>query len=447
MTDTIIEILIDNSGSMGYMAGSPEHENKYLIDGLTRMTMIKKVISEQIIPTIDYANQIIIRTFRYNSKKEADKVVEELSTPVIYEGVFDKQNILTVIASLQDPPFGGTPITAAINAAVSDLEKHPNSDRKIILITDGEENGGGDFREAAKKAEQLKGIPCKIFIIGIAQDEQSEEKSREIASGGYYNIKSKSFTADEVQKVLAPLKTAVLQNTIQNIQTVVSNSQPQPQIQKQIQPQIQPQKVVHAVEKKIEIIKQESKQATATQLDELETKIKEQISNTQKLLSELSSLKELLRVDALLKTGIDSTTLTIDNEYSEGVRQRSETFLYKLLCDKHGTAKVKWLNQTGESFSHHDFELLDENGKVVQLIECKGTSKDKPTFYLTASEWTHFLTNKEIYQVYRVFNVDGEMNARCIDNLLASIMSGQVVPYLLKVEILKEGRVFLTLTT
>lgn len=450
MTHTIIEILIDSSGSMGYMAGSPEHENKYLIDGLTRMTLIKKIMSEQIIPTIDYANQIIIRTFRYNRKKVADKVVGELSTPVIYEGVFDRQKILAVIASLQDPPIGGTPITAAINAAVSDLEKHPNSDRKIILITDGEENGGGDFREAAKKAEQLKGIPCKTFIIGIAQDEQSEKKSREIASGGYYNIKSKSFTAGEVQKVLAPLKTAVLQNTIQNIQTVVSNPQPQPQIQKQIQPQpqqIPPQKVVQTVEKKIDIIEQEVKQATATQLDELETKIKEQISNTQKLLSELSSLKELLRVDALLETGIDSTTLTIDNEYSESVRQRSETFLYKLLCDKHGTTKVKWLNQTGESFSHHDFELLDENGKVVQLIECKGTPKDKPTFYLTANEWTHFLTNKDVYQVYRVFNVDGEMNARCIDNLLASIMNGHVVPYLLKVEILKEGRVFLTLTT
>jgi hypothetical protein len=88
---------------------------------------------------------------------------------------------------------------------------------------------------------------------------------------------------------------------------------------------------------------------------------------------------------------------------------------------------------------------LDENGKPIQLIECKGTSKDKPTFYLTADEWTHFLTNKEIYQVYRVFNVDSEMNAVCIDNLLSSILNGQVVPYLLKVEILKEGRVFLTL--
>ena len=449
MADTIIEILIDNSGSMGHMTGSAEHEGKYLIDGLTRMTLIKKILSEQIIPTVDYANQIIIRTFRFNSKKVDDKVVEELSTPIIYQGTVDKQKILAVVSSLQDPPIGGTPITAAINAAVSDLEKHPQSDRKIILITDGEENGGGDYREAAKKAEQLKGIPCKIFIIGIAQDEQSEKKSREIATGGYYNIKSKSFTADEVQIVLAPLKTAVLQNTIQNVQTVTNRIQPQPKIQPQPQvqpqPQIQQQKVVQTVEKKIESIRQESKQAAVLQLDELENKIREQISNSEKLLSELSSLKEIFRVDALLQTGIDATTLTIDNEYSETIRQRSELFLYKFLCDIHGAVKVKWLNAKAESYSHHDFEVTDDSGKIIQFIECKGTPKNKPTFYLTVDEWNHFLINKEIYQLYRVFNVDGEMKPICIDNLFTSIVSRQVVPYLLKPEILKEGRVFLTL--
>ncbi len=446
MIDTIIEILIDESGSMGYMKGSPEHENKYLVEGLTRMSLIKKIMTDEIIPTIDYATQIIIRTFRNNSKIVNGKEVEGIVTPIIYEGIFDKQKILAVVTSLQDPPIGGTPITAAINAAISDLVKHPKSDRKIILLTDGEENGTGDYRLAAKQALELEGIPCKIFIVGIDQDEISEKKSKEIATGGYYNIKSKSFVNDEVKKVLAPLKTVVLQNTIQNIQTAVSNPLPKPQNQPQSKPQIQAKTVVQTIEKKIETIKQESKKVTALQLEELETKIKEQISNTQKLLSELSSLKELLRIDALLETGIDSTTLTIDNEYSESVRQRSESFLYKLLCDKYGTNKVKWLNQTAESFNQHDFELSDENGKIVQLIECKGTAKDKPTFYLTSNEWNYFLEHKELYQIYRVFNVDGEMNAVCIDNLLASLLEKRVVPYLLKVEIIKEGRVFLTLT-
>lgn len=435
MTDTIIEILIDNSGSMGHMKGSPEHEGKYLIDGLTRMTLIKQVMTEQVIPTIDYANQIIVRTFRFNSKKVDEKDVDELSIPIIYQGAFDKQKLASVINSLQDPPIGGTPITAAINAAVANLARHPNSDRKIILLTDGEENGGGDYKEAAKQAQQLDGIPCMIFIIGLAQDEQSEIKSKEIATGGYYNIKSKSFTPNEVQRVLAPIKVAILQNTIQNFPTVINN------------PQAKPTKVVETVERKIAEITQELKQATSLQLDTLENKIQEQVLNTQKLLTELLSLKELFRVNALLESGIDSTTLTIDNEYSESIRQRSEKFLYKVLCDLHGTDKVRWLNQNGESNNHHDFELLDDSGQVSMFVECKGTSKDKPTFYLTSDEWQHFLENKEIYELYRVFNVDGEMKAICLENLLFAILKGQVVPYLLKPEILKEGRVFLTLMT
>lgn len=438
MTETIVEILIDLSGSMGYMKGAGiEHENKYLIDGLTRMTLLKKVLTEQVIPTIDYSNQIIIRTFRCNSKKIKDKTIEEPSTPVIYQGAFDKPKILSIVSALQDPSPGGTPITAAINAAITDLEKHSNSDRKIILLTDGEENGDGDFREAAKKAEKLNGIPCKIFIIGLAQDKESEVKSRSIASGGYYNIKSKSFTADEVNSVLAPLKTAVLKNTIQNIQAVNNNIQPQSIVQ--------PQNIVQTVEKKIETIEKENQKATTLKLEDLENKIKEQILNSQKLLTELSSLKELFRVNTLLETGIDSTTLTIDNEYSESIRQRSELFLYKILCVKHGITNVKWLNEKTESFSHYDFEVLDADGKVKQLIECKGTTQNKQTFYLTANEWEYFLINKEIYQVYRVFNVDGDMNAVCIDNLFNSIIDRQVVPYLMKPEILKEGRVFLTL--
>jgi hypothetical protein len=436
MSNTIIEILIDNSGSMGYMPGS-EHEGKNLIDGLTRMTLVKRIMAEHIIPTIDYSNQIIIRTFRNDSKKIDDKVVNNIMTPIIYEGNFDKYKILDVVASLQDPPMGGTPITAAINQAVLDLIKYPDSDRKIILITDGQENGEGDFREAAKKAEQLSGIPCKTFIIGIAQSEEAESKSRQIATGGYYNIKTKSFVADEVMRVLAPLKTAVLQNTVQNVQAAVKITQPQPEIQQA--------KVVQVVEEKIEIIKQEYRQATALQLDELESKIREQVSNTEKLLSELSSLKELLRVNALLETGIDSTTLTIDGEYSESIRQRSEAFLYQLLCSKYGAIKVKWLNENSESGSQHDFELLDENGKTIQVIECKGTARNKPTFYLSVNEWNHFLTNRDIYQLYRVFNVDGEMNAVEIENLHTAILEGSVVPYLLKPEILKEGKVFLTL--
>lgn len=438
MTETIIEILIDHSGSMGFMKGAGvEHENKYLIDGQTRMSLVKKILIEQIIPTIDYANKVFIRTFRINSKKVGDKQVDELFVPLIYQGIFDKQKIQATISNIQDPPAGGTPITGAINIAVANLAKYENCDRKIILVTDGEENGGGDYIEASKKAMQLKGIPCKTFIIGIAQDEQSEKKTIAIATGGYFNIKTNATSTNDLQKVLIPLKKAVLQNTIQNIQKATNNVNPQPTIQQNNTSEI--------VKEKIDILKSEKAIETNNQLTEFENKLKQQILNSEKLLSELANIKDTLRLNTLLETGIDATTLTIDSDYSEGIRKTSETYLYSFLCNKFGSEKVKWLNQKVESYSNHDFEIIDDKGNIVSLIECKGTLKDKPTFYLTSSEWKYFTENKDIYQIYRVFNVQGEMYAICIENLMNALLNRQIVPYLLKPEILKEDRVFLTL--
>jgi hypothetical protein len=421
--ETIIEILIDNSGSMGYMKGSKEHENEYLIDGQTRMTLIKKVLTEEVIPTIDFATEVIIRTFRVNSKNVGDKKLDEIAIPSIFEGFFDKEKILAVITSLEDPPGGGTPITAAINTAVLDLIKYPTFDRKIILLTDGEENGVGDYKVAAQKALEMEGIPCKIFIIGIAQDDESSNKSKEIAKDGYYNINSMSFHKNELKKVLAPLKTVVLLNTIQNIRSETSSP-----TSKQQDQQVN---IIQTVENKIEKINQENKQDVTDQLVNLEKQIHTQIINSQKLLDEISTLKELFRLNSLFDTEIDSTSLTIDIDYSERIRRKSESFLFSFLCQKYGVTRVRWLNENKESFSHHDFELLDEVGKTIQIIECKGTSIDKPTFYLTSEEWNHFLKNKEIYQLYRVFKVEGDIKLVCIENLFNAILNREVVPYLL----------------
>ena len=438
MIETIIEILIDNSGSMGFMKGAGvQHEDKYLIGGQTRMSLVKEILNEQIIPTIDYANKIFIRTFRINTTKNEDKYVNKLFVPLLYEGTFDKQKIQSIISSIQDPTAGGTPIADAINIAVTNLVKYKDCDRKIILVTDGEENGGGDYIEASKKAMQMEGIPCKIFIIGIAQDEKSEINALAIATGGYYNIKTRVTPTNDLQKVLTPLKKAVLQDTIQNIQKATNNLN--------LQSVIPQNKTAEIVKKKIEILQSEKVKETTNQLTNFEDKLKQQILNSEKLLTELASIKDTLRISTLLDIGIDATTLTIDADYSESIRKKSESFLYSFLCNKYGIAKVRWLNQTTESYSHYDFEILNESGIPILFIECKGTLKDKPTFYLTNFEWTFFTKNKDNYQIYRVFNVQGEMYFICIDNLLTALLNRQIVPYLIKPEILKEERVFLTL--
>jgi hypothetical protein len=227
MNNTIIEILIDNSGSMGYMKGGGEDENKYLIDGQTRMTLIKRLLLEEIIPTIDYSSKVCIRTFRIAIDKVDNKIVQkDIEIPVIYEGVFNIKLIEEAISKLKDPPMGGTPISAALDKSFDNLKDYPQHDRKIILLTDGEENGGGDYISTAKKIETLAGIKCKIFIIGLALTEKSISAAKEIASGGFYNIKSKSFERNEIKQVMAPIKTAVLRDSMKNIAEAKTVNQP-----------------------------------------------------------------------------------------------------------------------------------------------------------------------------------------------------------------------------
>lgn len=438
MNNSIIEILIDNSGSMGYMKGSAKDENKYLIDGQTRMALIKRLLIEEIIPTIDYTSKVIIRTFRiaiYKAKN--NKIIQKnIETPIIYEGDFNKKLIENKISKLEDPPMGGTPIAAALDKSFEDLKKYPQHDRKIILLTDGEENGGGDYIATAKKIETLEGIKCKIFLIGLALNDKSEKEARKIASGGFYNIKSKSFERKEIKQVIAPLKTAVLNDTIQNLE---QNKKVNP-------PNADTKSTENAVRDKIKKIGNETQQAKTDSLDKLEKKIKDYVSLGEELLNEFSRLKENIRVNSYVDTTTyDSTTLTIDVEYSENIRLRSETLLYKFLCEKHGSDKVNWLNKDGEKYEPYDFELLDDSNNTCKFIECKGTVGEKPTFYLTDLEWSFFLKNSSFYQIYRVFNLDSDFKIFCIENLYEYLMSGKVVPYLTKPEILKENRVYLTI--
>lgn len=382
MSDTIVEILIDKSGSMGTMTRVPENVGDYLIDGETRMSIIKRILIENILPTIqDYTQQIFIRTFRGTAKTQENPNAVGLEIELIYSGSFVKEEIENKINQLENPPSGGTPLTAALNFSLHNLIKHPSSDRKIILLTDGEENGGGDYLIAAKNIKNMSGIECKIFVVGLALEGEPEQKAQSIASGGYINIKSKNIIQNEVRKVFEPLKIAVLSDSIKNLKQMLSNQ------------------------------------------------------------------NERIKEEIITNKTVESTTLTIDEEYSEQIRLVSENFIYNLLCEKYGISKVNWVNQQTESYNPYDFEILDNNNQTIKFIEVKGTVKEKPTFYLTVNEWEHFTKNINSFQIYRVFNCDDEKTIGYfqIENLLESLLELKVVPYLLSSEILKEGRVFLTL--
>lgn len=429
MKETIIEILIDKSGSMGFMKGHKD-EGDYLIDGQTRMTLIKKMLLDEIIPTIDYSAKISIRTFRIALETKEGKLNnknEEIES--IYDGDFERNNIENAIKNLKDPPLGGTPIAEALNVAFNNLKKYTNWDRKIILLTDGEENGNGNYLETLKNLKNTEGLNCQVFIIGIAQNDQAQKNVQKYATGGYYNLQSKDFEKVEIKKALKPLKTAVLKDSIKNYQNQGSNFKNE--------------------KLKEEVLKNKIQDIENEEYDEFknfEDEIKGYILKGESLLKKFSDLKDRIRLQNLIDNqDIDSTTLTIDSDYSEEIKDKSEKYIYKILCKKYGSEKVQWQNEKEESYNQFDFIILDENKGILKYIDCKATAKQKPTFYLTNFEWEFFLKNKNQYEIYRVYNLDNEPEFYHIENLMEEISYGKVVPYLKKPEILKENRVFLTI--
>ena len=116
----------------------------------------------------------------------------------------------------------GTPITAAIIAAVNNLKsnEYANYERLIILITDGQENGGGDYEVAAENALSIDGIECKVYIIGISLDIEAEKKAKQLSetTGGIYlPVGAINYNSAEIRKILSPLKASVIKESLKNI--------------------------------------------------------------------------------------------------------------------------------------------------------------------------------------------------------------------------------------
>lgn len=177
--------------------------------------------------------------------------------------------------------------------------------------------------------------------------------------------------------------------------------------------------------------------------------------NVQELLNRIEFLsKRIEELEGFSGRASYDPTISMDQTYHRKIREKSEAYVFELLKKTYPKNRIIWFNydeKTGEfkeSLKHHDFEIQDKNGNILYYIDCKGTPYDKKTFYLTDNEWHFFLEcvrKGKNYQIYRVFNVEGNMTYTLIDNLWEWIKAGKVVPYLTAEEIIKGGRVFLTL--
>lgn len=405
--NTVIEILIDNSNSMGNCKGIFENYEDYLLpDGTTRMELAKKILLNEIIPTIDYASNITTSLFHSIEYKEKPR---EIVQPIIHKGKNDDK-LQAAIQGIKIPhKTGGTPITDAILNSINRLKSYPNSDRKIILITDGEETGEKDYKVAEKNALKVSGISCNIFIVGISLKPQARIKAESLVKetkGEYFHLETSNYNKATIQNKLIPLKNALIVDTVNKITS------------KKIE------------EPKAEIIDTKDEKSTSEKITALE----QNVTDNNKLLNLISKQVSLIQTGISKQSeeeDFDDENLIVreNSELNEKVRKASETYLFELLKKKFGE-RIQWMNENGESGESYDFKVLDSiDNSIEYFIECKGTIGKEKVFYMTKNEWSLFLKNSSKYQVYFISDALQDPKEIKIDNLMDWIMTEKIVPY------------------
>lgn len=403
--ETVTEILVDISGSM---------KNK--------MSATKQALLNDILPDLDTSSEIGIKTFTTVNKQLSIQSVLPLSKT-------DRETIKQAIQKINCSD-GGTPIAASIKASVKALSEFVANDKIIILVTDGQETEKGDYVQEAKNAT-AEGIYCKIHVIGIDLKEGGVNQANEIAkiTGGTPNFISfvnGTYNQSSIRSSLSSFYQAVRTTPLVQQTFSPSFNHSAPLVTKVAEPEIKIDSQIEEIEPTI--TETETTEKTSMQLDLIVEQIKE-------IRKELAELK---------KDKVEIPVIIEDAEHNEKIRKASEEYLFEVLKKKY-PERVKWLNGNGESNSDHDFEIVDLDGTIEYYIECKGTVKNKPTFYLTKNEWRLFLNHTKNYQVYFVKNSFGQPNHVFIDNLLDWLLKMKIVPYLKERDVIKEERVFLTL--
>lgn len=426
---TVTEFIIDLSGSM-----------------TDKIVLTKQMLLSDIIPNLDYSSRIGIKSF--SAVKDQPPVIQELPLNII-----DKQSIINTITNLTVKQ-GGTPISEAIRQSVITLKEYSANNKKIILVTDGEEDKDGDYVAECKKAKS-EGINCEIHVVGVGLNQQAQTKAKEISiltNGTFSNIpfsQGTQYNQTVIKNNLSTFYNSVSNcKTIQPIQIVtpiipVQTIQPAIQTPKEVEKEVSKIEEVVPIENTIEKVVEDIINPIQDDINNEKTDNTSEATNLilQTLVQEIQEIR-----DEIKKLKIDTNVIpevVEDTELNEKIRLISEKYLFEVLKVKYPN-RVKWLNENGETGSNHDFEILEEDGSVEYYIECKGTALKKTTFYVTKNEWNLFLNNTKNYQIYFIQNVLGNPTLIFINNLLDWLLKGKIHPYLKSRDIIKEERVFLT---
>jgi Ca-activated chloride channel family protein len=165
-------LVLDGSGSMKESAG-----------GQTRMKAAQKSL-RTVVDRLPDDSKVGLRV--YGSTIEDGKGSCEDSELLVPVGDVDKAKLKAGIDKLK--PLGNTPIAYSLKQAYKDL---PNEGpRSIVLVSDGEENCGGDPCKVARDLKK-RGADFYVDVVGLQVDARSRSQLTCVASAGggtYYDV-------------------------------------------------------------------------------------------------------------------------------------------------------------------------------------------------------------------------------------------------------------------
>jgi Mg-chelatase subunit ChlD len=185
LNDRSVEIVVDASRSMwGRMGGEP-----------------KMVVAKEILEDVSYwfPEDLDLALRAYGSTSPSDNIDCADSTLLVPFGEGNRDPIRRAIAGLR--PLGQTPIAYALNQAARDFGTL-QSDRALVLVTDGIESCGGDPIQAA---HELREQGIMVHVIGFGLGNAADEDAASLqavadASGGRYVT---AGSAEELKQALA----------------------------------------------------------------------------------------------------------------------------------------------------------------------------------------------------------------------------------------------------
>lgn len=179
-------VVLDGSGSMAEPSG----------DGRSRMDAAKEGLGAVIAALPDGAD-VGLRVYGSTIADGAGSC-EDTTLLVPVKGV-DRAALTAGVQSLS--PLGNTPIAYSLTQAVKDLPQ--DGPRSIVLVSDGEENCGGD---PCTVARDLRGQGADLYVdvVGLQVDQASRDQLTCIAAAGggtYYDVQDISRLDATLERV------------------------------------------------------------------------------------------------------------------------------------------------------------------------------------------------------------------------------------------------------